>query len=232
MQKTFFAAALAAALMGITAASASAVEPGPNITPAARDQVEATLISRGVAPDTAEAIAWDDDAVQSVPMTMTTEVQGDLPPNTTPDEITQALAAAPPSTESAPKAVSAAIGSCSGYYKSGSLFVYNYNNFNAKLAHIKLTLNWCFNNSRVTWASWNREYYVYGLAKATWNFRAWTPVQQYFYVSGGRSNGGVFTSTQAHFDICVLKYGCYMSADPYAEIRGYYNGTWYVKGRP
>lgn len=54
-------------------------------------------------------------------------------------------------------------------------------------------------------------------------WKGWQDFTEYFYTSGGRANGGVVTSTQGRFSLCVIK--CGSSNWPYAETRGYYNGS-------
>ena len=217
------AAVVAAGLVVFTAAAAKAVEPGPLITPAARDQVKNELIARGVTSSLAAQIVADDDSVQAIPMTVETESSG-LPLNTDPNALLGASAPA----DSAPQE---AIGQCSGSSRTGTLRAYYKNNFGQRVAYVQLVVPWCYNGTRVTWAASQRTYYIYAIAKPTWTFRNWTDFQQYFYTSSGHANGGVFTSTTGHFDICLLKVGCVTSVDPYLEQRGYYNGTWLYKVR-
>ena len=207
------------ALTLTTMLGARSAEASPAPSQEQNDVITAALIARGVSAADAAVIANDPKTAAQVPVSTKVETSGEP----LPASVAEAL--------SAGSLAAGAIGTCSGSSNYTWVRVYEMNNFNAKLAYIQLQVNWCYNGARVTYAAASRSYYIYTIARPTWYFRSWSDLTQYFYTSGGHINGGVMNNTQAHFDICVFKYGCYQGADPYAEVRVYFNGTSLLSGR-
>lgn len=215
-----------AALLGLSslvplAGTAQAIDRDHAPTPAQREAVVRALIDRGADRSTAMAVADDVKAAAQVPIATEVQTAGDVPPTW--------RQGVPPAD--GPESIQAAVGSCAGTSSWAAVTVYELNNFNVRMASIRLQVNWCYKGGRVTYAAPDRRYTVYGAALGTWYWQGWSDFNQYLYTSGGHVNGGAMTNTQGHFDICVLKYGCFDNADPYAEVRTYWNGTWLGSGR-
>jgi hypothetical protein len=166
------------------------------------------LVERGWTPAQAAAIADDPVRAKYVPVSTSFEE--------TSGKVTSGM-------------TTQALGDCAGSAAWVQRIQYINNQFGNHIAYIKLRTNFSYNGSRVTCAGSSRSWYIYGwVAPGVVQWKGWQDFTEYLYTSGGHASGGVLTSTQGRFSLCLVK--CGESNWPYAETRGYYNGTWLTFG--
>lgn len=215
MRGTRKAGLLVALLMVGTVLAAPPAQAGSGaLTPTQRTAIYNQLVADGVAPADATAIANDDSQAVLVPMpgtgTETEEVWG--------------------KTKNDGGGIPNAIGDCSGSGAWVQRTQYINNTYGQHIAYIRLKTNFSYNGSRVTCAGSTRSHYVYTWALPAVSWKAWEDFTEYFYTSGGHANGGVLTETTGIFALCVAGKGCVLNRYPWAQTRGYYNGTWLTYG--
>jgi hypothetical protein len=206
-------ASLSALAMMAVAAGPADAEGSLRLTNRQRAEVMRALMQQGLPLDQAARIAADNDSALQVATSVesTTEV------------------GTPVRIKGLPGRVGAALGTCNAgdYSNHYTVTVYGISPVGIRTFWTKLTTNWCYNKSRVTYAAYTKTAGVYsGTSSLVWFFDHWGESTQYFYTSGGHTNGAVLTQVQANFRLCIAyKFGCIQSANPWIQARVYWNGT-------
>lgn len=131
-----------------------------------------------------------------------------------------------------PGTVPATLGSCSGYSNWVERTQYENNAYGSHLAWIKLHTNFCYNYSRVTYATSYRSAGTTELGNIGGiEWQGWQSYSEAWYTVNGHINGGAYAITQAKFGDCPIHVGCIAYVYPQAETLAHYDGGWNTWGK-
>ena len=112
----------------------------------------------------------------------------------------------------------------------GSMVTYK-NAYGTLLAYYKVSRDWCWNYSAITYVSVPK---VSGIVTAKgaslgWRYNGVIAKSDYYFYYDGLSRGGHVSHRKGKFSVCNAASGCYLQKTPRVSLYGFYDGQGYQR---